>query len=131
MAPRITVVNDNPEFLELMGDLLEDEHYATTTIDGDDENALDRIIDSRPDLLIIDLRMGSEGLHGWEIAQEVRAEPSLNGLPVLVCSADTLAVQALAEDLGETKDVETLLKPFAIDELTSAVDRLLAGAATR
>ena len=126
MAPRITVVNDNPEFLELVRDILEDDHFQTTCIDGDRDDALARIVRSNPDLLIIDLRMGRDELHGWAIAQEVRREPSLEGLPLLLCSADQDALLGLAADLAETKYVETLLKPFAIGELTGAIDRLLA-----
>jgi CheY-like chemotaxis protein len=130
MTPRITVVNDNPEFLDLLRDILKDEHYAATAIDGDLAGALDRVIASRPDLLIVDLRMGSDELHGWDIAQQLRREPSLEGLPLLICSADVLALQALANDLDETKQVRTLPKPFAIAELTAAIDGLLAEAKT-
>jgi hypothetical protein len=36
---RITVVNDNPEFLGLMQDVLQDASYPATLIDGDRENA--------------------------------------------------------------------------------------------
>ena len=79
MAPRITVVNDNPEFLELVRDILEDEHYAATTIDGDVEDALERIVESRPCLVILDLRLGTDELHGWNIAQQLRREPSMMG----------------------------------------------------
>ena len=111
MAPRITVVNDSPEFLELVRDILADEHYATTCIDGDDPNSLARVLESRPDLLIIDFRMGP-GDHGWEIAQQVRRTPSLEGLPVIVCSADVVALQTLAGDLAETKWVRTLPSRF-------------------
>ena len=126
MAPRITVVNDNPEFLELVRDILEDEQYATVCIDGDKDDALSRIVESRPDLLIIDLRMGTDELHGWDIAQEVRRESSLEGLPVIICSADALALRGLASDLAQTKNVQTLMKPFSIAELTGSIDRLLA-----
>jgi CheY-like chemotaxis protein len=129
MAPRVTVVNDNPEFLELVRDILEDDHYATTTVDGDLDGALERVIKSRPDLVVIDLRLGADKLHGWDIAQEVRKEPSLEGLPVIICSADVLGLQALANDLADTKQVRTLTKPFAIVELTAAIDGLLADAA--
>ena len=127
---RITVVNDNPEFLELVHDILEDEHFETTAIDGDRDDALALVVQSNPDLLIIDLRMGSDELHGWDIAQQVRREPSLEGLPLIVCSADQTALLSLADDLAETKKVETLLKPFAISELTAAIDRLLAESPT-
>ena len=129
MAPRITVVNDNPEFLELVHDILEGDRYDATTIDGDRPDALARIRESRPDLLIIDLRLGTQGLNGWRIAQKVRAEEEFDGLPVLVCSADVLALKEIEEDLARERQVESLSKPFSIGQLTEAVDRLISEAA--
>lgn len=128
---RVTVVNDNPEFLALVRDILEDDRYEATTIDGDRPDALDAVRASRPDLLMIDLRMGSDGLHGWAIAQQVRGDPDFHGLPVLICSADVLAIKELEDDLDDTQHVQTLTKPFSIDDLTSTIDDLLAEAATR
>jgi CheY-like chemotaxis protein len=130
MPPRITVVNDNPEFLELVRDILEDEHYATTTIDEDLENAWERVVESRPELLILDLRLGTDDLRGWHIAQEVRREPSLEDLPVIICSADMLGLEALADELADTKQVRTLSKPFTTAELTAVIDAMLAEAAS-
>lgn len=123
---RVTVVNDNPAFLELVRDILEDERYDTTTIDGDRDDALDAICASRPDLLMIDLRKGSHELHGWDIAQQVRRKPELSGLPVLVCSADTEPLEAIKDDLAATRHVATLTKPFPIDALAASIDGLLA-----
>lgn len=128
---RITVVNDNPEFLELVHDILESDRYDTTTIDGDRPDALEAIRASRPDLLMIDLRMGAEGLHGWDIAQQVRAEPDFEMLPILVCSADVPALAAIEADFAETNHVASLVKPFSIDDLIGAIDRLLAQGAQR
>ena len=128
---RVTVVNDNPDFLDLVHDILEDDRYETITIDGDRPDALDAIRASRPDLLMIDLRMGSDGLHGWTIAQQVRADPNFDGLPVLICSADLDALQSLEADLEGTQHVASLVKPFSIDDLLAAIDELLAEAAPR
>ena len=128
---RVTVVNDNPEFLALVQDILEDDRYEATTIDGDRPDALEAVRESRPDLLMIDLRMGSDGLHGWDIAQQVRADSVFDGLPVLICSADVLALKELEADLDRTQHVGTLTKPFSIDELTESIDELLAESATR
>jgi CheY-like chemotaxis protein len=128
---RVTVVNDNPEFLDLVRDILEDDRYETTTIDGDRPDALEAIRASRPHLLMIDLRMGSDGLHGWEVAQRVRAQPEFDGLPVLICSADALALAALEDDLQSDQHVASLVKPFSIDDLIGAIDSLLAEAAPR
>lgn len=123
---RVTVINDNPAFLELVGEILGDDRHETTLIDGDEGDALQRVKDSRPDLLMIDLRMGTERLHGWEIAQQVRRDPELDGLPVLVCSADIDGLHQIAGDLENTQRVRALQKPFGIDELYEAIDELLA-----
>lgn len=131
MAPRITVVNHNAEFLELLADILNDERYIATCIDADVEDEVARIVESRPDLLVIDLRMSSDGNHGWDIAQQIRREPALDGLPVLICSGDILALQSLAEELADVQLVQTLAKPFEIAELTGAIDHLLAESAAR
>lgn len=128
---RITVVNDNPDFLALVADILESDQYETTLVDGDRPDALDRVRASRPDVLMIDLRMGSDRLHGWEIAQDLRSDPSLAGLPVLVCSADLEGLKSIQDDLDESRNVATLVKPFDIDDLTAAIDKLVTGAGAR
>ncbi len=80
---------------------------------------------------MIDLRMGSDGLHGWSIAQQVRAEPEFDRLPILICSADAVALGELEADLEADQHVASLIKPFSIDDLTAAIDALLAEAAPR
>lgn len=125
MAARVTVVNDTPDFLALVRDILEGERYDTVLIDGDRDDAFQLIRESRPDVLMIDLRLGQEGLSGWDIAHQVRSAPEFSSLPVLICSADALAMRDLEADLAGTRHVATLAKPFGIDELTRAIDSLL------
>ena len=124
----VTVVNDNAAFLELVADILEDDRYSVTLVDGDREDALERIRESRPDVLMIDLRMGTEQFHGWDVAQQVRKDPGLEGLPILICSADVTALAHVKDQLDEAHDVAVLEKPFQIDALTNAMDQLLAQA---
>jgi CheY-like chemotaxis protein len=128
---RVTVVNDNPEFLDLVGDILKDERYAVTLVDGDHPEPLERIRDSRPDLLMIDLRLGTDQLHGWDIAQQVRRDPAMSEVPILLCSADVLALAEVEDRLDDTHTTAVLTKPFQIDELTETVERLLGEASPR
>ena len=123
--PRITVVNDNPDFLELAREVLEDENHEATAIDMDTPDTLERIRASRPDLLIIDLLLGNPGGEGWRLAQQARSLPGLEGLPLLLCSADLQGLSQIEPAVSETARAETLAKPFAIEELTAAIDRLL------
>ena len=122
----VVVVNDNPEFLDLMADVLHDERYPTTVIDGDRDDAVDLIRAAVPQVLIIDLRLGKEELHGWQVLQEVRTDPDLRELPTLICTGDAQALASLDDALEGMRRVATLLKPFSIEELLSKVQELLA-----
>jgi CheY-like chemotaxis protein len=125
---RVTVVNDNPEFLELVHDILEDDRYDATPIDGDRPDAAEAIFESRPDVLMIDLRMGSEGMHGWDVAQRVRSDDRFDQLPILLCSADVGALREIGEQLGDEHRIRCIEKPFSIDHLTTAIEELLSHA---
>jgi CheY-like chemotaxis protein len=120
--PRISVVNDNPEFLELMSVILDEEAgYDVTLFDGD-ETSIEEIAASDPDLLIVDLVMG--GASGWEIVALSRAHDRLSDRPILVCSADIASLREKADELQRIGDVHVLEKPFGVDEITDLVARL-------
>lgn len=124
---RITVVNDNPAFLELVRDILEDERHTAITVDADDEQLVERVLTSRPELLIVDLRIGaSETLDGWQIVEAVRAESQYADLPVLICSADLPALDSVGHVTEPMRRTEVLAKPFSLDELDAVLERLLA-----
>ena len=122
---RVTVVNDNPEFLKLMGDLLKEERYLVTLVDGDRDDAIDRIQASQPQALIIDLRLGKAELHGWDVLRSLRKNPDLSELPTLICTGDLRGLEQVAEQMAGMRRVSTLKKPFDIDELFSKLDALL------
>jgi DNA-binding response OmpR family regulator len=121
---RVTVVNDSPEFLELMADVLHDASYPATVIDGDRDNALALIEAAEPEILIIDLRLGSEGLHGLDIVRWARQHPQLSQVPTIVCSADRYGVEQVRDELDAMSGVTVLMKPFSVDELYAALRAL-------
>jgi CheY-like chemotaxis protein len=121
----IVVVNDNPEFLDLMADILHDERYPVTVIDGDRGDAVDLIRAAVPAALIIDLRLGNDDLHGWNVLQAVRRDPGLSELPTLICTADTRALAKIDETLTGMRRVASITKPFDIEELLSKLEALL------
>jgi len=121
----IVVVNDNPDFLEVMADLLHDHRYAATVVDGDRDNALELVRAAEPDGLIIDLRLGRDELHGWDVLQEIRSDPELSELPTVICSADLEALGGLQEKLAGMRRVATISKPFAINEMLATLEHVL------
>jgi CheY-like chemotaxis protein len=91
---RITVVNDSPEFLELLVELLSDEGYEVTTIPKH-QGAFEQIKASQPDLVICDL-IFENAAHGWSLIDMLHLSPETNRIPLLLCSAATQQVREIA-----------------------------------
>jgi DNA-binding response OmpR family regulator len=123
------VVNDNPEFLELMDALLEEgSGYDVTTIDGDTLDDVEPIRRSRPDLLIIDLRLRRDGLAGWDVLTAVRADSELAQLATILCIGDLQGLEEHAEAITADARVATLQKPFHVEELEALVRQFVGEA---
>lgn len=120
---RISVLNDNAEFLELMTAILdEDAGYAVSVFSGED-TSIDQLSESDPDLIIIDLLLG--GASGWEIVTLARADRRLAGVAIIVCSADVNGLRTRAAELERIGNVHLMAKPFGIEEMTSLVENLI------
>jgi DNA-binding response OmpR family regulator len=120
---RISVVNDNPEFLELMTDILDgDGGYEVMTFE-DPTTSVDDLAASNPDVVIVDLLLG--GASGWEIVALSRADDRLATVPIILCSADVAGLRDRADDFERIGDIHVLPKPFGIDELMQLVERVL------
>ena len=124
--PRISVVNDNAEFLDLMAAILdEDAGYEVSLFKGEVVE-ISELAASDPDLIIVDLLLG--GASGWEIVTLARSDERLADVPIIVCSADVTALRDRESDLDRIGNVRVLAKPFAIDEITELVERLIGRA---
>lgn len=120
---RISVLNDNPAFLELMSAILDDDAgYDVTLFDGEN-TSIAELVESRPDLVIVDLILG--GASGWEIVTLTRAEPKLADVPIIICSADVTALRERSAELERIANVHILEKPFSLDQITEIVERLI------
>ncbi|CAN5578579.1 hypothetical protein BH23CHL10_BH23CHL10_07860 [soil metagenome] len=122
---RLTVVNDNPELLDLIGEIVEGDRHVTTLIDGVQDNLLQQICRSKPDLLLIDLRHGDDARHGWQIVQQLRGTSGCEDLPVVLCSADIPALNEIESELQTAGRVVALKLPFEIEELLRSIRRLM------
>jgi CheY-like chemotaxis protein len=76
--------------------------------------------------LIIDLRLGRDELHGWDVLQELRRDPQLRELPTVICSGDLEALASIEETARDMRRVATLKKPFAVAEMLSTLELVLA-----
>jgi CheY-like chemotaxis protein len=124
----VMVINDVPELLTVLRAILEDEGYRVsldTFSDFDLDAKFTHIAQVKPDVLILDLIIGSE-LLGWQLLQRIKLDRALAQMPIVVCTAAASQVEELGAHL-RTLGVAVILKPFDIDSLLSAVSHALHG----
>lgn len=122
MAPRIMVINDTQEILDLFREILSDEGYEVLlySYSIQDMNEIERL---NPDLIVLDHVIGGEAV-GWQMLQKLKMRRSTADIPVVVCTAAVKAVQEM-EGYLKAKGVGLVLKPFDIEELLQAVQQAL------
>ena len=124
---RISVIDDSMEFLQLMQELFAADGHQVTAFPTV-EASIESVVASNPDLLFVDLRLrdGPQSISGWELVVLARSHRLLMSTPVILCSADALALKERAVDLEQLDGVYVRPKPFAIDEMSELVERALA-----
>ena len=113
----ILVVDDDPNILDVVSELLDMEGYRVATAANGAE-ALLAIELQRPSLVLLDMRMPV--LDGWGFAKQLR-ERGVK-LPILVMTAAQNA-RLWAEEIGAQGYVA---KPFEVPALLAAVEKLRA-----
>jgi signal transduction histidine kinase/DNA-binding response OmpR family regulator len=82
------VVDDDPENRRLMGRVLESEGWLVTEA-ADGSQGLKRLMERRPDLVLLDLMMPS--MDGFEFVEEISDHPEWRNIPVVVMTARDLS----------------------------------------
>jgi DNA-binding response OmpR family regulator len=118
---RVLVVEDDTAIATLIGYNLERSGYRVT-IAADGVEALRRLRQSAPDLVVLDLLLPLRS--GWQVLREMRSGSArLATVPVLLVTA--LACERLAGDLPRLGAQRLLGKPFAVGELCRAARELI------
>jgi two-component system, chemotaxis family, chemotaxis protein CheY len=121
-SKRVLVVDDDDAIRLTVADALQDEGYQVMTATNGRE-ALAQIESGPPDAIVLDLMMPI--MDGWGFLEACRARELCQGIPVLVMSA----YRRLTETAPELKVRACIAKPFELDVLLGAVERLLQHAA--
>lgn len=120
--PRILVVDDDPQVVEVLLDALRATHPAPkleAAFNG--YEGLLKVGTFRPHLLVLDLRM--PGLDGFEVCRRIKGEPATQATRVLAMTA--YPEESAKEEALRCGADAFLAKPFAIRELEVQMERLL------
>ena len=123
--PVILMVDDTPENLELLGNVLLDRYDLRVATCGED--GLELAASLAPDLILLDVMM--PGIDGFEVCRRLKADPSTRDIPVMfVTAVDESRAEAEGLRLGA---VDYLSKPINVPIAEQRIANLLAAKAGR
>lgn len=120
MNKRILIVDDEPDVLLLCRVNLEFEGYTVLEAQNGEE-ALQKIGDESPDLVLLDIMM--PGMDGWQVLEAIKSRPEMADLPVVMLTAKAQERDQIRGWSGGVSDYVT--KPFNPIALSQTIKRAL------
>jgi CheY-like chemotaxis protein len=124
--PYILIVDDDPDILDGILTILEDQPYRLETA-RDGKKCMEMIAQEVPDLLILDLLMPR--MDGWGVIREMRSEPRFAHVPILVLTTvvEDASRRRYELETGMAMDVQDYIqKPARPAELIRRIEKWLA-----
>ena len=119
---KVVCVEDESEIIDLIRLILGRKGFDLIGATGGLEG-LETIRRVKPDLVLLDLMMPD--MDGWEVYQQMKADPELKNIPVIVVTAKAQSIdKILGLHIAKVDDYVT--KPFGPQELLQSVERVLS-----
>ena len=117
-SPKILIVDDKPDTLKLLGIRLETEGYPYYITASDGDEALEKIREESPDLVLLDADMPRK--NGFEVLPEMKRDPQTANIPAIMISAVRVDLRDIQRGLGLGAG-NYLTKPFEWRELAKRI----------
>jgi two-component system cell cycle response regulator DivK len=120
MAKRILVVEDQEDNRQILRDLLDSAGFEMIEA-ADGEQALVKVTEHRPDLILMDIQLPL--LDGYEATRRIKANPELNAIPIIVVTS-----YALSGDEGKARAAGCdayVTKPYSPRQLLAKIREYL------
>ena len=124
----VLVINDDHDLLEAYQEMIRQlGHEPVTKLAA--RSGAETVREARAQALVVDFERPDESDFGLRVVEQVRADPELRELPIIVCTgapdARLRPVRSRLTELG----VPVLPKPFTLQEFESALENMLGGRA--
>jgi CheY-like chemotaxis protein len=121
----ILVVDDDPDFVEIMRTILEAHDYSVVTA-ANGEQALAQVKAQHPDLMLLDIMM-STVLDGLDVSEKLAQDPAARFMPVIMVSSIAETPHARLFPMDEQPHMDAWLsKPVDPQALLAKVAELLS-----
>lgn len=121
---RIVYIEDDREMIDLVELILTRRGFQVRGAESG-RNGLEIIFEDPPDLILLDLMMPK--MDGWEVYQQLKANPQTCQIPVIIVTAKGQAVDRVL-GLHIAKVDDYISKPFRPQELVDSIDHVLSRA---
>lgn len=118
MMRRVLVLENDPDVLDIIKEILSFEGYHTKGITCTDD-IFQPLTDYKPDIVLVDYVF--DGINGGEICHQIKNSSSTSKLPVILLSSYPRILKPLAYYGCDA----FIAKPFDLPDLTSQVEHLL------
>ena len=116
----VLIIEDEADIRYFASRVLEFEGYCVLGAESGEEG-LKLVRESQVSLVLLDLRL--PGINGWAVLEQMKAEPELLTIPVIIFTASAAVPQQdRALSIGA---VDYLVKPVSAASLKEAVARIL------
>ncbi|AFY71899.1 multi-sensor hybrid histidine kinase (plasmid) [Thalassoporum mexicanum PCC 7367] len=120
LQAQILIVEDNPDSLELLADVITSYGYEVSTA-ADGNQALAQVATKTPDLILLDIML--PGINGYEVCQNLKEKEHTKDIPVIFISALDSSKYKLKAFAVEGADYIT--KPFKPAEIYARIQNQL------
>ncbi len=120
-ASTVLYIEDNPSNIRLMEHIFADWTHARLLVAMQGRIGLELAREHNPDVVLLDLHLPD--IPGNEVLAEMKADEQLQGIPVIVISAD--ATQDRVKALLAAGAMKYITKPLQVKELIEALDEVL------
>jgi formate/nitrite transporter len=124
-VPNILIVDDDPDFVEIIRTILIKENYMVSTA-ANGREAWSAMTTKTPDIVLLDVMM-STTLEGVDVSRRMAADPKLKDVPIIMISSidSTWHADKLPDNLHLPIDA-WISKPVDPDHLLQTIRRFLA-----
>ncbi len=118
MEKKILLVDDEPAFVRLVSQVLDQKGYQVFTA-GDGQEALRLLFARKPDLVLLDVIMPK--MDGWQTCSRIR---DLSDIPIIMLTGKRISEEDIVRGLDYGAD-DYLIKPVGNRELVARVRAVL------
>lgn len=118
---KVVCVEDEQEMIDLIRLILTRKGFEVLGANGG-VKGLELIRAEQPDLVLLDLMMPE--LDGWQVYQQLKADPKTEGIPVVVVTAKAQNIDKVL-GLHIAKVDDYISKPFSLQELVDRIEDVL------